>query len=135
RRYVEGKAPGDPVFEVPACLIKRFDADCKRAGIPKRDAAGFTVDVDSLRHTFGTMLPRAGVPPRVAMELMRHSRIMMRTYTDPRLFDLADAVESLPSVAAPRDLRGHSEAFHGTQADPSDRTQVLSDERKRLVSY
>ncbi len=101
RRHVAGKASGEPVFEVPACLIKRFNADCKRAGIAKRDADGRTVDVHSLRTTFGTMLSRAGVPPRVAMELMRHSRIelTMKTYTDPRLFDLAGAVESLPSVA------------------------------------
>jgi integrase len=159
RRYVADKASSDPVIEVPACLIKRFDADCKRAGIAKRDGDGRTVDVHSLRHTFGTMLSKAGVPPRVAMELMRHSdiRLTMQTYTDPRLFDLAGAVESLPSVApaaasvAPSPSSGSDpasvapsvalpdglsvpfEASYGTDADPSDRTQVLAGKAKRLV--
>ncbi len=100
RARVAGKAPTDHVFEVPADLIKRFDADCKRAGIPKRDDRGRTVDLHSLRMTFNTWLARAGVAPRVAQELMRHEDIdlTMNVYTDPALLDLQGAVESLPSL-------------------------------------
>ena len=97
---VKDLAPTDHVFEVPADLIKRFDADCRRAGIPKRDDRGRTVDLHSLRMTFNTWLAKAGVAPRIAQELMRHEDIdlTMNVYTDPALFDLVTAVESLPSL-------------------------------------
>ena len=44
--------------------------------------------------------PRAGVAPRVAMALMRHTdmRLTMNVYTDPHIFNLAGAVEKLPSL-------------------------------------
>jgi len=70
------------------------------AGIEYDGEAGL-VDFHSLRHTFGTSLSKAGVTPRIAMELMRHTdmRLTMKVYTDPRVFDLAGAVESLPAMA------------------------------------
>jgi len=102
RRQVEGRKPTDPLFDVPTDLIKRFHSDCRRAGIVHRDDRGLVVDVHSLRTTFGTWLSRSGVTPRVAQQLMRHSdiRLTMGVYTDPRLFDLQGAVESIPSVAS-----------------------------------
>lgn len=44
------------------------------------------------------------------MELMRHTdlRLTMRTYTDPRIFDLAGAVEKLPLVARHGGNRGRN---------------------------
>jgi integrase len=101
RPRVEGRAPTDRVFDVPADLIKRFNADCKRAGIPKRDDRDRSVDIHSLRMTFNTWLAKAGVAPRIAQELMRHSDIELTTqvYTDPALFDLVTAVEALPPIA------------------------------------
>ena len=96
-----GRAPTALLFEVPTDLIKRFNGDCKRAGIPKRDDRDRTVDIHSLRMTFNTWLANAGVPPRIAQELMRHEDIdiTMGDYTDTGLFDLSAAVEALPSVA------------------------------------
>jgi integrase len=90
------------VYDIPKDFIKRFNADCRRAGIPKRDERGRTVDIHALRTTFGTMLARSGVAPRTAQALMRHSdiRLTMGVYTDPKLLDTAAAVESLPSVVA-----------------------------------
>lgn len=103
---LDGKAPDDPVFIVPRDVGKRFDADCKRAGVPKRDARGRTVDVHSLRHTFISNLQVAGVSPRIAMQLARHSRIelTMSVYTDPALLPTAAALESTIPAApdAPR---------------------------------
>jgi integrase len=100
RERLAGRKPTAPVFEIPGGLIRRFNADCRRAGIPKRDEEGRTLDIHSLRTTFATMLSRSGVTPRVAMELMRHSRIdlTMKVYTDPRLLPLSAAVEAMPSV-------------------------------------
>ncbi|MCE9590021.1 MAG: tyrosine-type recombinase/integrase [Planctomycetes bacterium] len=57
------------------------------------------MDIHARRHTFGTHLAKAGVPPRTAMEAMRHSTIdlTMSVFTDPALLDVAGAVEAMPS--------------------------------------
>jgi integrase len=124
RRRLAGRKPADGIFEIPAALIRRFNADCRRAGIPKRDEEGRTVDIHSLRTTFGTYLALAGVAPRTAMELMRHSEIglTMKVYTDPRLLPLAAAVEAtssvvprvVPKVVPPGVSQGHPVALPGT---------------------
>jgi hypothetical protein len=89
-----------PVFTVPAALVKILDRDLKAAEIPKRDERGRTVDVHAMRHTFGTLLSKGGVLPRTAQAAMRHSTInlTMNTYTDPKLLDVAGAVEALPAL-------------------------------------
>jgi hypothetical protein len=57
-----------------------------------------------MRHTFGSLLSRGGVAPRTAprtaQAAMRHSTVdlTMNVYTDPKLLDVAGAVESLPSL-------------------------------------
>jgi hypothetical protein len=58
------------------------------------------VDFPSLRHTFGTALARAGVAPKVAMDLMRHSDInlTMRLYSHTVVADWAKALEKLPRI-------------------------------------
>ncbi len=83
---------------VPA--IRAFDLDLQAASIPKTDDRGRVVDFHSLRGTFASWLSAAGVAPRVAQAAMRHSTInlTMNTYTDPRLLDVAGAVESLPAL-------------------------------------
>ena len=72
----------------------------KAAGIPKRDDRGRVIDVHALRHSFGTHLSAAGVFPRTAQAAMRHSKLdlTMNVYTDPRLLDVAGAVELLPDL-------------------------------------
>ena len=56
----------------------------KATGIPLTDERGHRVDFHALRTTYITRLQRAGVSPREAMELARHSdmRLTMKTYTD-----------------------------------------------------
>jgi len=77
-----------------------LDRGLAAAGIPEVDERGWTVDVHALRHTFGTLLSKAGVFARTAQAAMRHSSIdlTMNTYTDPKLLDVAGAVETLPSL-------------------------------------
>jgi len=75
---------------------------CRRV-IPWRiatiDSGNFS-DRAALRHTFGSLLAKAGVAPRVAMSMMRRTdlRLTMNTYTDPKIFDMAGAVEKLTAL-------------------------------------
>jgi integrase len=81
-----------------APVVRVFDRDLKMAGITKKDESKRTVDIHSLRHTFGTLLARSGAAPRTAMELMRHSDIRLTTniYQHLELVDTAGAVNQLP---------------------------------------
>jgi len=95
------RLPDDaPLFDVPPNLSSIFNRDLRAAGIPKRDDRGRVVDIHSLRHTFGTYLSKGGVAPRVAQAAMRHStlELTMNTYTDPRLLDVAGALNALPAL-------------------------------------
>ncbi len=83
--------------------LKRYYGHLKAAGIERKDGQGRSIDFHALRHTFITALSRAGIQPRVAMELARHSdmKLTMRTYTDAGLLGTADAVDALPSWETP----------------------------------
>jgi len=96
-----------PLFTVPTALVKILDRDLILAGIPKIDERGRSVDVHALRHSFGTHLSKGGVAPRVAQAAMRHSSIdlTMNLYTDPKLLDVAGALDALPAL--PLNSEGH----------------------------
>ena len=55
-------------------------------------------DFHSLRHLFITSLERAGVSPKMAQTLARHSdiRLTLGVYTHVELPDCSAAIESLP---------------------------------------
>lgn len=104
--------PTTKLLTVSNGLIRIFDRDLAFAGIArmekrngkevvfKTDERGRTVDIHALRHTFGTHLCRAGVPLRTAQAAMRHSdpSLTANVYTDPKLLDVAGALESLPAL-------------------------------------
>jgi integrase len=101
RTEVPAALPADTrLFRVPQDLVGILDRDLAAAGIAKTDPDGRTVDVHCLRHTFATLLSKAGVVPRMAQELMRHSdiRLTMNVYTHLQLADTAGAVEALPKI-------------------------------------
>ncbi|WP_165249229.1 tyrosine-type recombinase/integrase [Paludisphaera soli] len=102
RLEVAGRRPTDPVFDIPADLLRRFYGDLKRAGIPKTDGRGRILDIHALRTTFGTHLAAAGVPLATAQKLMRHAdpKLTANVYTDAALLDLHGAVEALPGAAS-----------------------------------
>ena len=89
--------PFERVFAGMVPRLPRFKKDLALARIPFETSEG-RFDLHSLRVTFCTNLSAAGVAPRVAMELMRHSdiRLTMKTYTDPARLPLAAAIASLP---------------------------------------
>ena len=86
------------VLQVGSHPERHIRRDLEFAGIAIRDETGAVVDLHSLRHTCATLLTRAGVAPRIAQALMRHSNLSttMRVYTHVDLADQARAVSSLP---------------------------------------
>jgi hypothetical protein len=74
--------------------------DLTAADVEYEDDRGRVVDFHALRHTFISNLARAGVHPRNAQALARHSTIdlTMNVYTHVDLADLASDVESLPAI-------------------------------------
>jgi integrase len=89
-----------PLFNVPSGLTRIFDRDLAVAGIAKRDERDRVVDVHALRVTFGTHLCAAGIPLRTAQAAMRHSKpeLTANIYTDPKLLDVAGAIDALPNL-------------------------------------
>jgi integrase len=93
--------PTMPLFTVPAGLVRILDRDLHAAGIAKRDERGRVVDVHAMRVSFGTHLSKGGVTLRTAQAAMRHSKpdLTANVYTDPKLLDVAGALDALPSLS------------------------------------
>ena len=74
--------------------------DQTAADVEYEDDRGRVADFHALRHTFISNLARAGVHPRNAQALARHSTIdlTMNVYTHVSVKDLAKDVEGLPAV-------------------------------------
>jgi site-specific recombinase XerD len=74
--------------------------DLSNANVDYEDATKRVADFHALRHTFISNLARAGVHPRNAQALARHSTIdlTMNVYTHVEMSDLAGDVENLPAV-------------------------------------
>lgn len=90
-----------PLFDVSSGLTRIFDRDLAVAGIAKRDERNRVVDIHALRVTFGTHLCAAGFPLRTAQAAMRHSKpkLTANIYTDPKLLDVAAAINALPRLS------------------------------------
>jgi integrase len=87
----------------------KMKSDLAKAGI-KYVEEGRRADFHALRHTLATNLARMNVPPRLAMEMMRHGdmRLTMTTYTDANLLPLAGAIQALPWLGASAATIGQS---------------------------
>ncbi len=85
-----------------AAEMLRRDLDA--AGLPYVDEAGRYFDFHALRHQFISRLAAAGVHPKVAQELARHSTIglTMDRYTHLPSHALTDALQRLPPLPACR---------------------------------
>ncbi|HUS48406.1 MAG TPA: tyrosine-type recombinase/integrase, partial [Phycisphaerae bacterium] len=104
---------GDKAADVPLwpgtwakkASAKMIRVDLEAAGIEYKDASDRYADFHSLRHTFLSSLARAGVHPKNAQELARHSRIdlTMGVYTHVCREDLAASVAALPDLPTDTD--------------------------------
>ncbi len=97
--YLRGRLPTAPAFPMPKQNrgAEMLEADLKKAGIEVKNSVG-VVDFHSLRHTFITNLCAAGVNPKVAQTLARHSTIglTMDLYTHTDAASQRDAIDALP---------------------------------------
>ncbi len=83
-----------------------------------QDDSGRFADFHALRHTFISNLRRAGVHPKTAQELARHSTITltMDRYTHDFHGDHAHALAALPSLDRPRRERKRATGTDGPSA-------------------
>jgi integrase len=104
RDYLADRPAGCPVW--PGSWVQRsadmFKADLAAAGIPytvEGPHGLLYADFHALRHSFITLLERAGIGVKAAQELARHSdvRLTLQRYTHKTLHDLGTAIERLPS--------------------------------------
>jgi integrase len=104
RPWLATKALREPVWPGNWAKLKyagrMLKRDLKTAGIPYVDENGLYADFHALRHTFITNMVKAGVNPKTAQSLARHSSIdlTMNVYTSLTVNDQASALESLPAV-------------------------------------
>ena len=107
------KIPDDTAAMIQDDLDETVEKDASgnviRGAIPYADEADRRFDFHALRGQFGTMLANAGVHPKKAQELMRHSdvNLTMNLYSHVLRGQDAEAVASLPdlSVAQPQTAR------------------------------
>ena len=102
--FIATKLPTADVF----ARLNKFNAariiriDLQAAGIPYTDESGSVFDFHALRHQFISSLAAAGVHPKTAQELARHSdiKLTMNRYTHVFRGELDKAVDLLPDYAA-----------------------------------
>ena len=90
--------PGTWSLKASARMLR---IDLAAAGIPYRDNVNRVFDFHALRHQFISNLARAGVHPKTAQLLARHSTITltMDRYTHLGIMDLSSALERLPQLS------------------------------------
>jgi Phage integrase family len=110
RDYLKDRPAGQPVWggtwarDCKGAEMLRIDLEA--AGIPyavEGPDGPLFADFHSLRHTYLTLGGRAGIDLRTLQELAGHSTpVLTARYSHRRLYDLAGAVEKLPSFLPPQ---------------------------------
>ena len=100
--------------------------DLTASKIPYVDDAGRYADFHSLRHATGSLLAAAGVHPKVAQSIMRHSNInlTMSRYTHVLRGQESEAIDKLPDLSLPSREKQQAQAT-GTDGK-NDLSQNLS---------
>jgi len=100
--WLRNRKLGGRAFDLPgqSAVRKAFGQDLTKAKVKDLKNKLRAVDFHSLRHTFLTNLARAGVHPKTAQALARHSTITLTLdrYTHVALGDEVRAIESLPRL-------------------------------------
>ncbi len=154
RDYLSGKLPGAAVFKMPSefsvCRMLRKDMINARSAwvqdepqgrkdsdfLSVEDSGEGQVVFHSLRHSFGSMLAAAGVHPKDAQVLMRHSTITLTLdrYSHSYRGSTAAAINSLPDFfRKPESVRktGTDDCGIADNAEPvSKKSDKKSDKRR-----
>ena len=105
RVFFAEKLPTAKAFRMPSKsrVANMVKADLEEAGIAYIDEAGRYADFHSLRHTTGSFLAAAGVHPKVAQVILRHSKIdlTMSCYTHTLRGQESQAIAKLPDLSLP----------------------------------
>jgi len=127
KAFFGSKLPQAPAFKLcyKTNMARMLRKDIQDAGIEIEPDRGM-VNFHSLRHTFGTMLAAAGVHPKAAQQLMRHSDInlTMSRYTHVLRGQESAAINSLPDL----DRQPESQKQKATGTD----NQSVSSQEKLL---
>ncbi len=101
------------------------------------DSAGRVADFHALRHTFISNLARAGVHPKNAQALARHSTITltMDHYTHTILGDLAADVAKLPPLGQTKPPQTQAAALRDTGTDGRTAADDGNHARKRRTNW
>ncbi|GAB4160421.1 MAG: hypothetical protein Tsb009_37740 [Planctomycetaceae bacterium] len=96
---------------------KMMRLDLERVGIAYRDEQGRVADFHANRHTFISNLSKAGVAPKTAQTLARHSDInlTMGVYSHVELADQAAALNSVASQNMTPDVRNSEPNARGDE--------------------
>jgi integrase/recombinase XerC len=114
RAYLNGKPAGQPVWGGTWARDNRgaemIRGDLKAAGIPYSvegpDGPEYA-DFHALRHSYLTLGGRSGIDLRTLMELAGHLKPELTVrYSHRRLYDLAGAVDKLPSLVPEKPVAG-----------------------------
>jgi len=102
KEWVEmhGIQPHEQIFRYNTRNLRRMlYRDLELAGIKRLGTDGRSIDVHSLRKTFGTLLARAGVPLTTVQRLMRHCTPILtaKLYIDVDPVDMMQALDQLPA--------------------------------------
>lgn len=101
-------ATGNPIE--PRNLKRSFDARCKKAGVRQ-------IKIHDTRRTCGSLLAALEVHPRIAMAILRHSKIAMTM----------EVYTQVPDKATRDALRKLSDFLGGPQADADATTESSAD--------
>ncbi len=103
--YLSGKGKDESAFVMPdrTNLARMLRVDLEACKIAPTDSSGRTVDFHALRHSYISLMARAGVAPKVLMDLARHSdvNLTMGYYSHTLMADRAEALKSLPDLIGP----------------------------------
>ncbi len=82
---------------------KMMKLDLERVGIPYCDEDGLFADFHANRHTFISNLAKAGVSPKIAQSIARHSdvNLTLNVYSHVGIGDQAAAIQTLPAPPGP----------------------------------
>ena len=105
REAFASKTPEAKAFSMPGPhkVVGMLRGDLAEAEIPYVDETGRYADFHAFRHTTGSFLAAVGVHPKVAQQILRHSKmdLTMSIYTHTLHGQESKAVAALPDLSVP----------------------------------